>query len=95
MPPPNLIPDLGAVVAQKLLQDIAHGLVGIQEIVDSRQKASDEQGVHYRVVALMALHQRAEVHLPERLIRKAGLGRWQREAVGNHLRVGARQALGK
>ena len=33
-------------------------------------------------------------HHAERLIREAGLGRWQSDAVGDHLRVGGRQALG-
>lgn len=32
-------------------------------------------------------------HHTERLIREAGLGRWQRDAVGDHLRVGGGHAL--
>ena len=52
-----------------------------------------DEGVHHRLDALLALHHAAAVHGAERLIREAALDRWQRDAVGDHLWVGGRQAL--
>lgn len=68
-------------VADQVGFDLAGGSAGV------------DQGVHHLLDALLALHQAADVHHAERLIREAGLGRWQRDAVGDHLRVGGGQAL--
>jgi hypothetical protein len=51
--------------------------------------------VHHLVDALLAHHQAAAEHHAERMIREACLGRWHRDAVGDHLLVGGVQTLAK
>ena len=55
--------------------------------------ASEDQRLHNSLDALLALHHAAAVHHAKRMIRKAGLGCLQRDAVGDHSRVGGGQAL--
>ena len=71
----------GGAVADQVGLNLAGGPAGVDE------------GVHHLLDALLALHQATAVHHTERLIREAGLGRWQRDAVGDHQRVGGGQAL--
>ena len=59
----------------------------------AREPAGVDEGVHHLLDALLALHQATAVDHAERLIREAGLGRRQRDAAGDHLRVGSRQTL--
>lgn len=58
-----------------------------------RDPAGVDEGVHHLMDALLALHHAAAIHHAERLIREAGLGRWQRDAVRDHLRAAGGQAL--
>ena len=59
----------------------------------ARDPAGVDEGVHHLLDALLALHQAAAVHHAERLVREACLGRRQRDAAGDHLRVSGRQTL--
>lgn len=83
-----------AGLLHELLAGCAVGAIADQVGLDlAGGQAGVDEGVHHLMDALLALHQAADVHHAERLIREAGLGRWQRDAVEDHLRVVEVQAL--
>lgn len=71
----------GRAVADQIFFDLTGGF------------ASVDQGVRHLMDALLPLNQAAAVDHEERLIHKAGMGRWQRDAAGDDLGVGGGQAL--
>lgn len=68
-------------VADQVGFDLAGGPAGMDE------------GVHHLMDTLLPVDHAAAVHHAKWLIRESDLGRWQRDAAGDHLRVGDGQAL--
>ena len=90
----NAVGETGLV--HKLLASDAIGALADQVGFDlAGGLASEDQRMHNSLDAFLGLHHAAAVHHAKRLIRIAGLVRWQRDAVGDHLRVGGGQALAK
>jgi hypothetical protein len=80
-----------AGLVHELLAGCAVGAVADQVGFDlAGDLASVSEGVHNLVNELLAFHHAHALHDAERLIREAGLGRWQSDTAGDYLRLGDR-----